>query len=327
MVVVSASVLLYLFICGSTSPNIQQLVCMIEYDWNFLRTFVAVADAGSLSAAARALGVSQPTLGRHIAQLEEHIGASLFARHPRGLRLTERGAELYEPASVVRGSVELFQRRAAGLDQSIEGAVRISASEIVALYVLPALLVPLRRDYPGLEFEIIADNTISNLLGREADIAVRMLRPTQRALIARKVADATLGLYASPLFVQNQGAPASLADLGEVGGIGMDRDDIHLRTLQRLGWKLHRRDFAVRTDFQPFHVEAARAGLGVAGVQCAIARQLGDLVRVLPELTLPPLPVWVVAHADVRRAARVRTVFDAIAGGLTAFYAPIEALG
>jgi DNA-binding transcriptional LysR family regulator len=295
-------------------------------DWNLLRSFVAVAEDGSLSAAARALGLSQPTLGRHVAQLEDGVGASLFARHPRGLVLTERGTALYDAARQVRDGVHRFERQAAGLGQGLEGTVRISASEVVATWVLPRLLAGIRQQWPRIELEIVADNSPANLLRRDADVAVRMFRPEQQELVARKVADAQVALYASPEYLEAWGQPTGFADLAEHTFVGFDRDDLALRALRQLGITLRREDFAVRTDCQSLHVEAARAGLGVAGVQCALARRLGGLVPVLEDLPLPSLPVWLVSHVDVKRSARVRTVFDLLASGLTDYYRSTDAI-
>jgi len=289
-------------------------------DWNLLRSFVAVAEDGSLSAAARRLGLSQPTLGRHVAQLEQEVGASLFARHARGLALTRRGTALFESARTVREGVDDFARRAAGLDTGLEGTVRISASEVVSTWVLPRILVEARRRWPRIDLELVADNAPANLLRRDADVAVRMFRPTQQELVARKVADAAMGLFASPGYVEAFGCPAGPADMAPHTFIGMDRDDTDLRMLRQLGIPLRRDDFQVRTDCQSLHVEAARAGLGIAGLHRAVARAAGGLVPVMRGVPLPALPIWLVAHADVRRSARVRAVFDLLGEQLADFY-------
>jgi len=167
---------------------------------------------------------------------------------------------------------------------------------------------------------VVSDNSPSNLLRRDADVAVRMFRPEQQELVARKVAEASLALYASPDYLEFWGRPTGLADFASHTFLGLDRDDLAVRTLRAMGVEVRREDFAVRTDCQSLHVEAARAGLGVAGVQCAIAHQLGGLVRVMEDLPFPPMPVWLVAHPDVKRSARVRAVFDVLAEGLPAFY-------
>ncbi len=298
---------------------------MNSLDWNLLRSFVAVAEEGSLSAAARALGSSQPTLGRHVAELEDALGIGLFVRHARGLRLTDEGAKLYEVAAGVRAGVDDFARRATGLDPGLDGTVRVTASEVVAVHVLPGVLATLRATHPGIQLEVVADNRAANLLRRDADVAIRMFRPAQPDLITRHVADAQLGLYASAGYVARYGAPRGLQDLRSHTFLGFDRDDLHLRTLQARGVVVARDDFPVRCDNQLFHIHATLAGLGIGGVQTAIAARLqptsAPLVAVMPELELPALPLWLVAHAELRRSPRVRAVYDALAEGLRAFYA------
>ena len=289
-------------------------------DWNLLRSFLTVAETGSLSAAARQLGASQPTLGRHIEELETELGVSLFARHPRGLHVTQDGAALCGLAQDIRAQVDRFERRAAGLDRGLSGTVRVSASEIVALYVLPGLLRELRVTHPGIDFEVVADNRAANLLRRDADVAIRMFQPTQQDLIARKVVDAPLGLFATESYIDRYGLPLALDVLQRHCFVGFDRNDLHLRLLASLGMTASREDFKVRSDSQAFLLQAVVDGLGVGAVQPAIARRFAGLVPVLQDLRLPSLPVWLVAHSDVRRNARVRAVFDGLAAGLRGFY-------
>lgn len=294
---------------------------MNRIDWNLLRSFTAVAEAGSLSAAARALSLSQPTLGRHVAELEAQLGLSLFRRHPRGLALTERGAALYDAARGIGDQVDAIARAAVGLDERIEGTVRVSASEVVAHFVLPGRLVELRRRHPGIALEIVADDRPANLLGRDADIAVRMFRPEQQELVAKRVGEAPVGLYASTSYVAEHGDPQDFAGVFALTVLGLDQDGEHLRATRTLGLTVRREDFTIRSDAQGFHIHAAEAGLGVAAIQTAIAERRGGLVRLLPDLTIARMPVWVVAHADVQRSPRVRAAFDVLAEGLRAFYA------
>ena len=291
-----------------------------DLDWNLVRAFAAVAERGSLSGAARALGRSQPTLGRHIAQLEEALGVDLFVRHARGLSLTTRGSALYATARQASDALDGFMREATGHSEALAGTVRISASETVAHYVLPRLLAPIIAEHPEIELEIVATNAVSNLLRRDADVAVRMTQPAQPDLIGRKVGAAQMRLYATEAYLRRRGVP-TLDTLTEHSIIGLDRDTLHLKTLSSAGLAPQREDFTIRTDNQPLHVALARAGCGVAGLQQAIAQQFAELRPVLPALLLPDLPVWLVAHAEVRRSARVRRVFDGLAEGLQAFYA------
>jgi len=294
-------------------------------NWNLLRSFVAVLDTGSLSAASRRLGLSQPTLGRHIAELEAQVGERLFVRHRRGLEPTDAAMVLTERARAVADAVAAFERSVVGREEHVAGTVRISASEVVAVQVLPALLARLRRRHPRLELEVVADNAVTNLLRRDADIAIRMVRPTQQGLVARKVADAEMGLFASVDYLERLPASCDPRDISQHTLVGFDRDDLHLRALARLGIERRREDFAIRSDAQTFALEAAIAGLGVAAVQVAVARRARTrppLVRLAPELPLPVLPVWLVVHEDLRSSARVRAVFDFLAEALAAYYAP-----
>ncbi len=291
-------------------------------DWNHLRTLVAVAEIGSLSAAARRLGLSQFTLGRHVEALEAAVGGGVFARHPRGLALTERGRALYAQARAVADEVDAFARRAAADADAPRGSVRVSASEVVAHHVLPSLLAPLLQRWPELGVEVVADDRAADLRRRDADVAIRMFRPTQPDLVARHVADATLGFYASATYLERAApvAPPIESLLRQHVVIGLDRDEMYLRALNDFGLEICREDFRLRSDAQAMHIEAAVAGVGIVAMQDAIAVRRG-LVPVLPEgLVLPPLPVWLVAHTDLRRSQRVRVVWDALAEGLEAFY-------
>jgi DNA-binding transcriptional LysR family regulator len=290
-------------------------------DWNLVRTFVAVAEAGSLSGAVDVVGASQPTLGRHIAQLESELGVTLFARHARGLTLTEEGTALFERGVRVREEVAGFERRGAGLDPGLEGTVRVTASQIVASYVLPEMIRDIREAHPGVELEVVAEDRTTNLLRRDADIAIRMYQPRQQGLIARKIADSGLGLYASRAYLDRHGPVERFAPDGSHTLLGFDRDGLGLELLERMGqqgWS--RGAFQVRSDAQPFHVQAVVAGVGVGALQHALARRLPGLVEVLPGVVFPSLPVWLVAHEDVRRSVRVRAVYDLLAEGLGAFY-------
>jgi len=281
-------------------------------DWNLVRSFVAVAEQGSMSAAARALRTSQPTLSRHIATLEDHLGVRLFVRHARGLTLTREGTALFERAATVRDAFGAFERGATGLDPDLAGTVRITASEVVAVHVLPAWVAGMRREHPGIDLEVVADNRATNLLRRDADIAVRMYPPTQLDLVARHVADSELGLYAHDDYLADA-PPLDGLDVDALRRhtvLGLDRDDLFVRTLDRLGLSIPRGAFAVRSDCQPFHVEALRHGAGIVAAQRAIAERIPGVRRVAPDVSLGVLPVWLVAHEDVRRSPRVRACFD-----------------
>lgn len=290
-------------------------------DWNLVRSFVAVAERGSLSAAAKELRTSQPTLGRHVAELERQLGVSLFARHARGLALTERGTALYASASAAREAIDGLQRAASGLNESLAGTVRISASVFVAHHVLPSIVAALRVEHPEIAIEIVSSDQVSNLLRRDADVAVRMVKPSQPDLVARRIGHAGLGLFASEGYISAFGEPR-VERLPQHVFIGYDRETLALRVLAELGVPLRREDFAVRTDDQPLQLALALEGVGIVALQRRIAERVGGLREVMrAEFGLPDLPVWLVAHREVQYSARVRRVFDHLAAGLKEFYA------
>ena len=286
-----------------------------EPDWALLRSFLEVANSGSLSRAAAALGSSQPTLSRQIAQLEAHLGQALFERTTRGLRLTEAGAALRAPAERMREQAQQFAMVAAGRTETLAGTVRITASEIVSAYVLPELLRGLRETHPEIQIELVASNTLENLLEREADIALRMLRPTQTALVARRLADHPIGFYAHRDYVQAHGKP-NATNLLQHQWVGFDRSDQLLRGFHAAGFKVKREFFGFRCDNQIVAWQAVLAGLGIGVCLKRVAALAPELVRVLPTVPLAPLPMWITAHRELRGTPRLKVVFDALAAAL-----------
>jgi DNA-binding transcriptional LysR family regulator len=286
-----------------------------EPDWALLRCFLEVAHSGSLSRAATVLGSSQPTLSRQIAQLEAQLGQALFERTTRGLRLTEAGAALRAPAERMREHAQQLAMLAAGRTQTLAGTVRLTASEIVSAYVLPGVLRRLRETHPEIQIELVASNTLENLLEREADIALRMLRPTQTALVARRLADQPLGFYAHRDYVLAHGKP-SATNLMQHQWIGFDRSDQLLRGFQAAGFKVAREFFGFRCDNQIVAWQAVRAGLGIGVCFKRVAVLAPELVRVLPAVALAPLPMWLTAHRELRGTPRLKVVFDALADAL-----------
>jgi DNA-binding transcriptional LysR family regulator len=283
---------------------------MADLDWNLIRSFVAVAEAGSLSGAARRLSVSQPTLGRHVAELEQALGVFLFRRGRKGYELTESGAALIERGRSVGEHAAAFSRLALGTTESIAGTVRIAASEIVAAYVLPPILARLGQDEPGIEVEIVASNQVENLLRRDADIAVRMVDPSQNELIARKIADLPLVACAAKSYLDRNGRPRRPEDLSGHDLVGFDRSDDIIRGFAGLGVNVDRHAFRFRTDNQIVLWEAIRAGNGVGFAQKSLAVREPLVELILPELELPHLPMWLAMHRDVRTSARIRRVAD-----------------
>jgi DNA-binding transcriptional LysR family regulator len=294
---------------------------MADLDWNLIKSFVAVAETGSLSAAARRLEASQPTLGRHIAELEQVLGVTLFRRGRRGYELTEAGAVLYERGRSVSDEANAFAMLALGSVEAIEGTVRIAASEVVAAFVLPDMIARLAAEEPGLEFEIVASNQVENLLRRDADIAIRMVRPTQNELVARKVGDIPLCLAATRDYLDRHGRPRDTVDLLQHRLIGFDRSDDIVRGFAGFGLQVARSAFRIRTDNQIVLWQATRAGAGIGIGQQPLAAREPELEIVLPGLALPTLPVWLAMHRDVRSSIRIRRVADFLSDALKRYCA------
>lgn len=288
---------------------------MPHLDWTLIETFVRVAETGSLSAAAKSLGSSQPTASRNVHALEEALGARLFVRHSRGLILSERGAELLAGAKAIDEGVRELLRRATGLRDAPKGSVRVSVNEPLGVHALPPCFASLRERFPGVAIELVIDNSVANLSRREADIAVRMFRPQQLELVAKKVGEVALGFFASRTYLKRHGAPMSVIDVGGHTLIGSDRDPSWIRAIAKLG--LEPRHFAFRTDSILAQIEAMVRGVGIGATHLGIASRFSDLVRVLPDLPLEPLPVWVVMHQDLRGDPAVRAVYDALATALS----------
>jgi DNA-binding transcriptional LysR family regulator len=287
-------------------------------DWTLTRSFLAVAETGSLSAAARRLGLSQPTLGRHIAEMEARTGLSLFARQPRGLAPTEAALTLLPHARAMAEAAAHLSLAAAGRDPALTGTVRLTASRIFAHHLLPPVLADLRRAEPGIEIELVPSDISENLLYRQADIALRMYRPTQDGTFARHVADLPVALYAARSFLDRHGRPTSTEELLALDFVGFDRDDLILRMMAGFGLHRRREDFPVRCDDQVVYWNLVRAGLGLGGAQCAIGDADPLVERCAPFVALPPLPLWMAAPEALRHTPRIRRVWDFLSHRLAA---------
>ncbi|MCL2430400.1 MAG: LysR family transcriptional regulator [Alphaproteobacteria bacterium] len=287
--------------------------------WNELRTFVEVARDGSLSAAARRLGLTQPTVGRHIDTLEASLGLTLFTRSSRGLTPTAAAVALVPHAQAMAVAAAAFGRTASGEAASDRGTVRLTASEVVGYEVLPAILAAFRRDHPDIAIELVLTNRTEDLARRDADIAVRMVRPTQSGLVARRIGTSRLALYAHRDYLARFGEPRSLADLASHCVIGFDRDNRSFRSAGSFAKQLTRDDFGFRCDSDLAQIAALRAGVGIGGCQENIARRTPELVQVLPNAFHHALEVWLLMHEDLKMTRRVRLLFDHLAAGLTGF--------
>lgn len=276
-----------------------------DIDWTLLRVFLAVADHGSLSGAARALSASQPTISRQVLALEQHLGVELFHRRPRGMALTDTGAGLLPHAQAMAENAQHLALLAAGQDSAPSGPVRLTASVFVAHYILPPIIAELRAAAPGIDIELVASDSSDNLLFREADIALRMYRPTQLDLITTHLGDVEMGVFAATSYIDRHGAPDTAQAMLEHDLIGFDRSDMILRGMRAGGLRVSHDDFAVRTDHPTVYWEMLRAGCGVGFGQVAVAARDPDLVRLLPELPLPSLPLWLAAPTQTRQTPRI----------------------
>lgn len=286
--------------------------------WDLVGAFLAVAKTGSLSGGSRALGVAQPTVRRQIERLEEVLGVALFTRSPTGLAPTEAALAALPYAESMSGVADALVRSVSGSSTGDEGTVRISASEVLGVEVLPAILSDLLDAHPRLSIELSATNANEDILRRDADVAVRMAQPTQGALVVKRVAAIEIGLFASEAYVKRRGLPRSVAELSKGHAlIGRDRDASFFAAIAAAGIGVKRRGFAFRTDSDPAQVSAIRAGLGIGICQSPLARRSG-LVRVVPKVRFE-LPVWIVTHEDLRASRRVALVFDHLARALEAY--------
>ena len=259
-----------------------------EPAWDLYRSFLAVMQEGSLSGAARTLGMTQPSLGRHIRELEEALGAALFARSPQGLAPTHQAHALLPHAQAMASASAALRRAAATRSEAMSGVVRIAASEVVGVEVLPSMLAAFRGRYPGVVIELSVSNRWEDLLRRDADIAVRMGRPGQDALVARQIGKIALGMYAHKQYLKKQGTPQTLADLASHTLVGFDRETAYIRAMRPAGVPYAREHFALRTDNDLAALAAVRAGYGIGICQCGIAQREPALVAYWPKVSSCP---------------------------------------
>ena len=290
-----------------------------EPGWELFRTFREVVRDGSLSAAARRLALTQPTVGRHIDALEASLGLALFTRSPRGLLPTSAALDLVPHAEAMAAAAAALRRAASGEATTDRGTVRLTASEFMGCEVLPPILAAFARRHPAITLELALSNRNEDLLRRDADIAVRMVRPTQAALVARRIGKLRIGLYAHRDYVAAFGLPRSIADLAGHRLIGFDRDDRSFRSVGPLAQQIDREMFGFRCDSDPAQFAALKAGLGIGGCQALLAQRLPELVPVLPGAVQFSLEMWLAMHGDLKATRRVRLLFDHLAIGLAAY--------
>lgn len=284
-----------------------------EPGWELYRSFLAVVQEGSLSAAARSLGLTQPTLGRHIDELEASLSVGLFVRSRTGLAPTQAAHDLLPHARAMASAAQALIRAASSEATDEGGTVRLTASDVVGTEILPSFLSAFHEAHPRIAIELVLSNRTEDLLQREADIAIRMVRPTQTALIARKVGDVGLCLHASPRYLNRRGRPDSLDELGAHSLIGFDRQTLSAKSIKAPDFFLQREHFSFRSDNDLAQLAALRAGLGIGVCQQEVAAKFPALDPVLPESLHFSLPVWLVMHEDMKASTRVRMLYDHLA--------------
>ncbi|MBK9440349.1 MAG: LysR family transcriptional regulator [Comamonadaceae bacterium] len=290
---------------------------MTQPDWNQLRAFLETAETGSLSAAARKLGLTQPTLSRHVAAIEQTLGVTLFERTAQSMVLTDAGLNLLEHARTMGAAAQELVLTASGQSQAVEGLVAVSATDAVATWLLPPVLRRLRDVAPGITVEVVTSNALSDLRRREADIAIRHVRPDQPDLIGRLLYDSSAGFYASTDWVERHGHPRTAQQAKGLDFIGADRSGHYLAYLVQHGLPLSATQFRVLSENSVTSWMLVQQGLGIGVMMDEVARRTAGVVRVLDEVAAVRFPVWLVTHRELRTARRIRMVFDELALALT----------
>ena len=289
---------------------------MDNLDWNQLKAFLETAETGSLSAAARKLGLTQPTLSRQVAAIEQRMGVTLFERVGKAMALTPTGLDLLEHARAMGTAAEALRLAATGRSQAVDGVVSVSATDAVATHLLPPLVRQLREAEPGIAVEVISSNALSDLLRREADIAIRHLKPEQPELIARLVREAEAHFYASESWVKAHGHPRRADEAAQLPFVGSDRSGQFLAFLRHHGLPLGEANFSCYADHSMTQWALVRHGLGIGAMMDRIARDTPGIVRVLDDVPPVRFPIWLVTHRELRTSRRIRVVFEALAQGL-----------
>ena len=289
---------------------------MNNLDWNQLKAFLETAETGSLSAAARKLGLTQPTLSRQVAAIEQRMGVTLFERVGKTMALTPTGMDLLEHARAMGTAAEALGLAATGRSQALGGVVSVSATDAVAAILLPPLVKKLRAQEPGIAIEVISSNALSDLLRREADIAIRHVKPEQPELIARFIREATAYFYASEAWVKTHGHPRSAEDATHLPFVGYDRSGNYLAYLHMHGLSVSEANFSCYADHTVAHWALVQQGLGIGAIMEEIARETPGVVHVLDDVPPVRFPIWLVTHRELRTSRRIRVVFEALVEGL-----------
>ncbi|PWE30235.1 LysR family transcriptional regulator [Pararhodobacter marinus] len=288
----------------------------IGFDWNQVRAFLATMETGTLSAAARALGVAQPTVGRQIAALEESLGLALFERAGRDLVLTPAGRAVEDHVRAMGTAAAQLALVAAGQTKGPGGRVTISASDTVATYLLPDVLASLAETTPDLQIGIVVTNLLSDLMRREADIAIRHVRPEEPGLIARRIRSGQASLYASGDFLRRHGRPSRIEDLRNLPLIGLTAPEAMARMLRARGLPVSEAGLPFFSENTVAGWELVRRGLGIGLMADDIAAKTPGVERILPDFWVSEVDLWLVSHRELHRSARIRRVWDHLAGAL-----------
>ena len=290
---------------------------MSNLDWNQLKAFLETAETGSLSAAARKLGLTQPTLSRQVAAIEQRMGVTLFERVGKAMALTPTGIDLLEHARAMGAAAEALGFAATGRSEAVGGVVSVTATDMVAAHLLPPLVRQLREQEPGIVIEVVPSNALSDLLRREADIAVRHVKPEQPELIGRLIREVRANFYASEDWVKTHGHPRDAADAADLPFVGSDRSGQFLHYLRQHGLPLSESNFSCYADHNVAHWALVRQGMGIGTMMEEIARATPGIVRVLDNVPPVYFPIWLVSHRELRTSRRIRVVFEALAQGLS----------
>lgn len=285
----------------------------IAFDWNQVRAFIAAAEEGSLSAAARMLNQTQPTLSRQVTSLEQALGVTLFERGHRKLHLTTAGLELLDHAREMAEAANRISFAASGQAQAIAGRVRITATELLATYYLPPMLRKLREQAPGIVVEVVASDQVRDLIRREADIAIRHTEPLQPDLIARQIGSVSGRIYAARRLINEVGMPRDFSDLSNQDFVGIENTESLIEHLAEQGLELRFEQFRTLAGSGNCMLQLIREGLGFGFLTVDMGMLFDDLVSVLPEQFNPEVPVWLVSHRELRTSRRIRVVYDFLA--------------
>jgi len=286
----------------------------VNFDWNHIRAFLVTAEEGTLSAAAKELGLTQPTLSRQVSALEHELELTLFERVGQRLVLTDSGLELLEHAREMGSSAMNFSLAATGQSQQIEGSVVISVSELTAAFIMPKIIAKLRREEPGIDLEVVVTNEVSDLKRREADIAIRSFRPQQPDLIAKKLGDEVIWLYGTQQYLDQHKQITDYSQLSDVQIVGFNRDHSVVEMLNKQGWRLNKSNFSLITSFQLLQLALCKENQGLIFFPQKMAEKEPSLIRVFENMgPMMTLPIWLVCHQELRTSLRVRRVFDFIA--------------